>query len=93
MRNSLKQTKDTKLSILSLQKTTLHLSQYFINQLNRAMNNRPSETVSSKYCEPCELSFLMNNSKNCLSFSNLNIQGRSETPSNQAFEGLELLQL
>ena len=41
--------------------------------LNEAMYHPSSATVSSKYYEPCELSSLINNSKNCLSFFHLNI--------------------
>ena len=37
------------------------------------MDDPSSATVSSKYYEPCELSSLMNNSKNCLSLFHLNI--------------------
>ena len=47
--------------------------QDLINQLNEAMDDPSSTTVSSKYYEPCELSSLINNSKNCLSFFHLNI--------------------
>ena len=65
MGNSLKQTKDPK------------LSQDLIDQLNEAMDDPSSETVSSKYCKPCELSSLLNNSKNCLSFFHLNISSLS----------------
>ena len=41
------------------------------------MDDPSSETVSSKYYEPCELSFLLDNSKNCLSFFHLNISSFS----------------
>ena len=41
------------------------------------MDNPSSETVSSKYYEPCELSSLMNNSKNFPSFFRLNISSLS----------------
>ena len=41
------------------------------------MDDSSSETVSSKYYEPCELSSLLNNSKNCLSFFELNISSLS----------------
>ena len=40
-------------------------SQDLIDQLNEAMDDPSSETVSSKYYEPCELSPLLNNTKNC----------------------------
>ena len=69
MRNSLKQTKDPKLSLLSLQKTHPTPSQDLIDQLNEAVDDPSSGTVSSKYYEPCELSSLMNNSKSCHLFS------------------------
>ena len=63
MRNSLKQTKNAKLNLHFLQKTT---------------DDPLSETVSSKYYEPCELSSLLNKSKNCLSFFfHLNISSLS----------------
>ena len=54
-------------------------SQDFIDQLNEAINmdDPSSETVSSKYYEPCELSSLLNNSKNCLSFLHLIISSLS----------------
>ena len=42
-------------------------SQDLIDQLNEAMDNPSSSTVSSKYYELFELLSLMNNSKNCLS--------------------------
>ena len=48
-------------------------SQDLIDQLNEAMDDPSSETVSSKYCEPCELPSVLNNSKNCLFFLHLNI--------------------
>ena len=48
-------------------------SQDLIDQLNEAMDDPSSGAVSSKYYELCELSYLMNNSKNCLSFVHLNI--------------------
>ena len=37
------------------------------------MDDPSSATVFSKYYEPCELSFLMSNSKNCLCLFHLNI--------------------
>ena len=48
-------------------------SQDLIDQLNEAMDDPSSETVPSKYYKPCDLSSLLNNSKNCLSFFHLNI--------------------
>ena len=41
------------------------------------MDDPSSEAVSSKYYKPCELSSLLNNSKNCLSFFHLNISSLS----------------
>ena len=73
MRNALKQTKGPKLSLLSLQKNHTSPSQDLIDQLNEAMDDPSSETVSIKHYEPCELSSLMNNSKNCLPLFYLNI--------------------
>ena len=73
MRNALKQTKGPKLSLLSLQKNHTSPSQDLIDQLNEAMDDPSSATVSSKHYEPCELSSLMNNSKNCLPLFYLNI--------------------
>ena len=53
-------------------------SQDLIDQLNEAMDDPSSDTVSSKYHEPCELSSLLNNSKNnCLFFFHLNISSLS----------------
>ena len=52
-------------------------NQDLIDQLNEAMDDPSSEKVSSKYYEPCELSSLLNNSKNCLSFLDLNISSLS----------------
>ena len=48
-----------------------------MDKLNEAMDDHSSETVSSKYYEPCELTSLLNNSKNCLSFFHLNISSLS----------------
>ena len=53
-------------------------SQGLIDQLNEATVKASSETVSSKYYEPCELLSLLNNSKNCLSFFHLNISSLYE---------------
>ena len=52
-------------------------SQDLIDQLNEAMDDPSSETISSKYYEPCELSSLLDNSKNGLSFFHLNISSLS----------------
>ena len=54
-------------------------SQDLMDQLNEAMDDPSSETVSSKYYEPCELSPLLNNTKNCFfpSFFYLNISSLS----------------
>ena len=41
------------------------------------MDDPSSETISSKYYEPCELSSLLDNSKNGLSFFHLNISSLS----------------
>ena len=48
-------------------------SQDLIVQVNEAIDDPSSEAVSSKYYKSCELSSLLNNSKNCLSFFYLNI--------------------
>ena len=48
-------------------------TQDLTDQFNEAMEDPSSGTVPSKYYEPCELSSLMNNSKNCLSFFHLSI--------------------
>ena len=52
-------------------------SQDLIDQLNEAMDDPSSETVPSKYYKPCDISSLLNNSKNCLSFFHLNISSLS----------------
>ena len=52
-------------------------NQDLIDQLNEAMDDPSSEKVLGKYYEPCELSSLLNNSKNCLSFLDLNISSLS----------------
>ena len=49
------------------------LSQDLTDQLNEAMDEPSSETVSSKYYEPCEFSSLFNNSKKCRSLFHFNI--------------------
>ena len=67
----------SKIKFTVLTKHHTPLSQDLIDQLNEAMDDPSSETVSSKYCEPCELSSLLNNSKNCLSFFHLNISSLS----------------
>ena len=79
IRNFLKQTKGPKVRLLSLQNTTLHLARTsLINSMKLSIMDDPSsETVSSKYYEPCELSSLLNNSKNCLSFLHLIISSLS----------------
>ena len=41
------------------------------------MDDPSSETVPSKYYKPCDISSLLNNSKNCLSFFHLNISSLS----------------
>ena len=66
-----KQGFNTRVTILT-RKYALHRYD-LINQLNRAMDDLSYKTVSSKYCELCEPSSLMNNSKNYLSFFHLNI--------------------
>ena len=48
-------------------------SQDLINQLNGDVDKSTSETILSKYFEPYEISYLMNNSKNYLYFFYLNI--------------------
>ena len=48
-------------------------SQDLTDQLNKAVDDPSSGTVSNKYYESCELSSLINNSKSCLSFFHLNI--------------------
>ena len=48
-----------------------------MDKLNEAMDDHSSETVSSKHNKPCELTSLLNNSKNCLSFFHLNISSLS----------------
>ena len=48
-----------------------------MDKLNEAMDDHSSETVSSKHYKPCELTSLLNNSKNCLSFFHLNISSLS----------------
>ena len=71
MRNSIKQTKNPKLSLLSLQKTKPHLVRILsINSMKLWMTLHLEQFPVS---EPCELSPLMNNSKNYLSFFHLNI--------------------
>ena len=59
----------SKIKFIVLTKNHTSPSQDLINQLNEAMDDPSSETVFSKYYEPCELSSLLNNSKNCHLFS------------------------
>ena len=58
----------SKIKLTVLTKHHTPPSQDLTDQLNKAMDDPSSETVSSKYYEPCELLFLSNNSKNCLFF-------------------------
>ena len=67
----------TKIKSIVLTKHHTSPSQDLIEEINEAMDDSSSETVSSKYYEPCELSSLLNNSKNCLSFFELNISSLS----------------
>ena len=60
-----------KFTVLTKNHTTP--SQNLIDQLNEAIEDPSSGTVSRKYYEPCELSSLINNSKNHQSFFHLNI--------------------
>ena len=68
-----KTNQESKIKFIVLTKHHTPPSQDLIDQLNEAMDEPSSETVSSKYYEPCELSSLSNNSNNCLSFFHLNI--------------------
>ena len=63
----------SKIKLAALIKNHGSHSKGLTNQLNGAMNDPLSETVSSQYYETCELSFLLKNSKNYQSFVHLNI--------------------
>ena len=67
----------SKIKFTVLTKNHTSPSQDLIDQLSKAMDDPSSETVFSKYYEPCELSSLLNTSKNCLSFFHLNISSPS----------------
>ena len=58
----------SKIKFTVLTKNHTSPSQDLIHQLNEAVDDPSSATVSSKYYEPCELSSLMKNSMNCLSY-------------------------
>ena len=58
----------SKIKLIVLTKNHTSPRQDLINQLNEAMDDSSSAAVSSKYYEPCELSSLMKNSMNCLSY-------------------------
>ena len=62
-----------KIKFTVLTKHHIPPSQDLNDQLNEAMDDPYSETMSSKYYELCDLFSLLNNSKNCLSFFHLNI--------------------
>ena len=77
MKNSLKQTKDLKLNLLSIQKNKLHLGRIsLINSIKLWIILHLKQFPAINY-EPCELSSLINNSKDCLSFFHLNISSLS----------------
>ena len=72
-----KRNQGSKIKFTVLTKHHTPPSQDLIDQLNESMDYSPSEKVSSKYYEPCEVSSLLNNSKICLSFYHLNISSPS----------------